>query len=386
MSTPPPKGSYATVVAIAIARIAFGYQVQTVASLAPDLARTFTLDFAAIGTLIGLYMAPGVFVALPVGFLARRFGDFSIAAIGTALMTVGAVLAAAADGPTLIGVGRAVSGCGAVALTVLQGKIIADRFDGARFTTLMGMMTGIFPVGLGIAQITQSRLADAFGWQSAFLAGGVISAVGVVLFVVTWKPLPNAAPRTLSFPSKRECGLVIIASLIWTFYNAAYFNFLAYMPSFLTVHGHSAATADVVMMLATWGNLPAILIGGALAIRFGPTKVFLAGTFFCALSVAGPAFWDAPVFWGAIFGTIASIHGGLIVQIGTLATRPENRAIGMAIFYTTYYIGGSAMPALCGRVADITGDPAGALLAAAILSLLAIPLYYWQRRAMGAPQ
>jgi DHA1 family inner membrane transport protein len=164
-------------------------------------------------------------------------------------------------------------------------------------------------------------------------------------------------------------------------YNAAYFNFLAYMPSFLAARGHSSGTADLVMTLATWGNLPAILIGGALAIRFGPTMVFLAGTILCAISVAGPAFWDMPVLWGAIFGTIASMHGGLIVQIGTLAARPENRAVGMALFYTVYYIGGSILPALCGRAADLTGDPSGALLAAAAVSLLAIPLYVWQRRA-----
>ena len=35
--------------AIALARIGFGYQFQTVASLGPELIRRFGLDYAALG-------------------------------------------------------------------------------------------------------------------------------------------------------------------------------------------------------------------------------------------------------------------------------------------------------------------------------------------------
>lgn len=373
-------GAWGTLAALTLARIAFGFQLQTVASLGPDLVAAFDLDFARLGTLMGLYMAPGVLVALPCGFLARRFGDFAVVTIGLALMVVGALVAGFADGPLMIGIGRAIAGGGAVAMTVLQGKIVADRFTGPRFTTAMGLLVGAFPIGIGLAQVVQPRLAHAFGWPSAFLAGAGVAVAAVLLFAVTWRRLPNAGPRTLAWPSRHEIVLVVVAGLIWTAYNAAYFNFLAYMPSFLAGEGHPIWVADAVMMIATWGNLPAILLGGWLALRYGVTRVFMAGTLLCALSVAGSAVLDVPLVWGAIFGTIASMHGGLIVQLGTLSARPENRAVGMGLFYTTYYAGGTWLPAVCGAAADWKGDPSGAFLAAAAISLLAVPIYLLHRR------
>ena len=51
------------VAAIALARVAFGFQFQTIASMGPELAARFHLEFAALGTLIGLYMLPGIVVS-----------------------------------------------------------------------------------------------------------------------------------------------------------------------------------------------------------------------------------------------------------------------------------------------------------------------------------
>jgi MFS family permease len=67
------------------------------------------------------------------------------------------------------------------------------------------------------------------------------------------------------------------------------------------------------------------------------------------------------------------------MAVGTLSARPENRAVGMGIFYTLYYLGGTFAPALCGLVADIMGQPEGGLLAGAAISALAIPLYLLHR-------
>ena len=46
--------------AIALSRIAFGFQLQTISTLGPDLAKFYGLDYAMLGTLVGVYMAAGV--------------------------------------------------------------------------------------------------------------------------------------------------------------------------------------------------------------------------------------------------------------------------------------------------------------------------------------
>jgi MFS family permease len=79
-----------------LARTAMGFQFQSVASTAPFLIERFGIGYAEIGTLIGLYMLPGVAIALPGGLLGRRFGDRRVCAVGLALMIVGGLLVGAA--------------------------------------------------------------------------------------------------------------------------------------------------------------------------------------------------------------------------------------------------------------------------------------------------
>jgi MFS family permease len=371
-----PTRAMGTLIALTLARIAFGYQVQTVASLGPDLVGAFHIALATLGTLMGLYLLPGVVTAIPYGFLGRRFSECHVVAGGLLLMTGGSLCCAIASGPVGIGAGRALGGAGAVALTVLQGKITADRFAGARFVNAMGLLVGAFPMGIGLAQLTQGRLAHALGWPAAFVAGAVVSVAALLVLVATWREADAGRSRALRWPGRHECLLVIVAGLIWTFYNAGYFNFLAYMPTYLVAHGHPAWEADAVLSLATWGTLPSILLGGALATRFGQHRVFLFGAVLSVIAVGGVFVLDWPLLWGFLFGTLASVHAGIIVAVGTLSARAENRAVGMALFYTTYYLGGFFIPPLCGRAADFFGDPSGAFLCAGLLSALAIPCYF----------
>jgi dipeptide/tripeptide permease len=99
--------------------------------------------------------------------------------------------------------------------------------------------------------------------------------------------------------------------------------------------------------------------------------------------MVGSALTGFPVAWAALLGVVGSIQPGVAMAVGTLSARAEHRAVGMGLFYTIYYVGGTFAPALCGMVADAAGAPEGGLLAAASLSALAIPLYMLHR-AMAA--
>jgi MFS family permease len=363
------------VAAVSLARVAFGYQFQTLASLGPELLERFGLGYASLGGLIGLYMAPGILVALPGGLLGRRYGEGAVVGGGLALMGLGSLVSGLAGGSGQIGAGRLLAGCGAVLLVVMQGKMISDRFPGRAFMPVMGLVLGAFPVGVGLVELTHGPLVRAFGWSGLFLGGAAVAVLALLLFLLGCeRTLPPAGPAW-ALPSRRECGLLVVAGVIWTAYNAGYYGFLSYMPSYLAVRGHSPGLLALVLTVATWSNLPAMVLGGALAARFGNGPVFYAGTLAEIVAVAGPAVLDWPLLWGLLFGTAASLHAGVIIGIGTLSARPENRAVGMGLFYMIYYAGGALLPAMCGRAADLAGDPAGALVAAAVLAGVAVPAY-----------
>src|ERR1700733_9439086 len=76
--------------ALSLARIAFSYQFQTVATIATDMVARFDLNYAQLGGLIGAYNLVGIIAALPLGLLARRFGDRWVLGVGLAMMTGGA--------------------------------------------------------------------------------------------------------------------------------------------------------------------------------------------------------------------------------------------------------------------------------------------------------
>jgi predicted MFS family arabinose efflux permease len=106
-----------------LARTVMGFQFQSIASTAPFLIERFGVGYTEIGTLIGLYMLPGVVFALPGGLLGRRFGDRRLCAAGLALMIVGAVVIGAGDRYAAVFIGRLLSGVGAVLFNLVLAKI-----------------------------------------------------------------------------------------------------------------------------------------------------------------------------------------------------------------------------------------------------------------------
>jgi MFS family permease len=368
--------------ALALARVGFGYQFQTVPTLGPDLVRLFHLDYTTLGTLIGAFMLLGSFAAIPLGMLGRRFGDRLVLGAGLGLMVVGPLVSAVAGGPVEIGVGRSIAGVGAVAMIVLQNKVIADWFHGRHFMLAISISVASYPIGVGLAQLILPSLVHAYGLQAAFISNAVALAVPAGLFLASFRPAPHAAPvpRSFSFPSGRECLLLVIAGLIWTAYTAGYTGYTSYVPSLMAVRGQSLVLTGLVLTIATWGNVPATMVGAGLAARFGGFRIFLLGTLALVVGISGTALLDWPVSLAILIGIVGSFHPGVIMAVGTLSARPGNRAVGMGLFYTTYYVGGTVVPALCGWAADLYGGPEGALLAAAAVSALAIPMYLLHRR------
>jgi MFS family permease len=367
---------------MALARIGFGYQYQTVATLGPDLMRLFRLDYAMLGTLIGSFMLLGGFLALPLGLLARRYGDRLVLGGGLAVMVLGPVVSAAAAGPAGIGIGRSAAGAGAVAMIVLQNKIIADWFTGRRFMWAISVSVAAYPIGIGLAQIILPPLALAYGWPAAFLSDAAPVAAALGLFLASFRPSPHAAPmpRRFSLPGGRECLLLAVAGLIWTAYTAGYSGYTGYVPSLMAARGEGLVLTGLVLTIATWGNVPATLLGAGLAARFGGFRIFLLGTAALVVGMSAAALLDWPVTCAVVVGIVGSFHPGVIMAVGTLSARPENRAVGMGLFYSMYYAGGAVVPAICGWAADMTGGPEGALLAAAAVSALAVPMYLLHRR------
>jgi len=129
------------------ARVGLGFQFQTMGAVGGALTDAFGLDNAQLGMMIGLFMAPGLFLALPAGFSGRFASDRVLAGLGLGALALGSALSAMASGPAGIGFGRVLSGAGFLFATLYFTKMVADWFEGREIATAMSILVMSWPFG-----------------------------------------------------------------------------------------------------------------------------------------------------------------------------------------------------------------------------------------------
>jgi MFS family permease len=353
------------------ARTAMGFQFQSVAATSTHLVEALAIDYAMLGTLIGLYMLPGVVIALPGGMLAGRFGDKQVALLGLALMVLGGVIMAFGDTVVLVGAGRLVTGIGAVLFNVVATKMVTDWFIGREIVTAMAILLASWPLGIGAALLTLSAVAQAMSLTHAMLAPAVfcaVTAIGVALGYrsPSARAKPGAAPLQMIKavrPTAREFRLICFAGLIWTTYNAGYIIVISFAPDYLTELGFSAAGAGLLMSLITWMLLPAVPVLGAVAERIDRPRQVMAITFaITAAAILAVPFLKLPTPLFTITAIAFAMPAGVIMSLPGAILRPESRAIGTGVFFTWYYAGMAGLPPVAGLARDMTGNAAAPVI------------------------
>src|SRR5262245_24151409 len=375
---------------LTFARTAMGFQFQSVAAVSPLLLDQFQMTYAALGTLIGLYLFPGVAVALPGGVLAQRFGDKRGVCIGLAAMTLGGMLMGAVEDSIVLIVGRVISGAGAVVLNVLVTKMVTDWFQGRELVTALGILITSWPLGIAISLVLLPGFANTFSWPIAMYVTAAFTAAALALVAICYRaPMIGQEDQVGRFRfdlTRRELGLATLAGLVWTFYNVGFIILLAFGPEFLFTSGYSAADASAIVSTASWVIIPALPIGAWLAQRIGWADFTMVASFF----LVSIAIWfatraDASIALFAVIGLIFGLPGGLIMTLPGEAVRFERRAIAMGIYFTCYCAGMGVLPALAGYARDLTGNPAaplwvaGAMLIVASLALIQFRFVQSQR-------
>lgn len=364
--------------ALTFARSVMGFQFQSLAAVAPLVIADFHIGYAALGTVVGLYLLPGVAAAIPGGVLAQRFGDKRIVLLGLAAMTLGGVTMASGS-EAWFTAGRMLAGCGAVFLNVLLTKMTTDTFEGREVVTALGVLITSWPLGIALALVTLPPLAVATSWHMTMVAGAALSAIAFVVVAVMYQaPHKHAAATArLQFDlNGRELALAALAGLVWTFYNMAFILVLTFGPAWLIASGDSAAHAGAVVSLVSWLIIPTVPLGAWLAGRAGHpmttmlTFFALAAGAIALLPFAGGSF-ALFVAVGLIFGP----PGGLIMALPGQAAPPERRALALGVYFTVYYIGMGVVPGIAGFARDMTRSAAAPLwLAVAMMALAALAL------------
>jgi MFS family permease len=358
-------------------RTSLGFQFQAMGSTAPEVAGAFGLNLAETGTLIGLFMLPGLFLALPSGYAGRHVGDRRLLAIGLLVMGLGGATAALAAGFGSLALARILGGIGFVIGTVYFSKMVADWFAGRELATAMGMLVVSWPFGIAIGQIAHDWIMIQYHWRVAFAVAGAYSAAAGLALWVGYRAAPGAAgPHGAAAQGgmpRRELALTLIASCAWAFFNAGYLVFLSFAAHALQAGGMPAREAIPVVSAASLLMMLSIPLCGFLADRSGRPDALLYGcstvAVLCMLALPVPGLG---VVACVVFGLVGLGPAGVIMSLTGQAMSPARRAFGMGVFSTTYYAITAPAPAVAGWLVDSSGAPRDALALAALCFALTI--------------
>ena len=369
------------------ARMTMSFQFEAVAALSPLIVQTYGVSIADIGLLIGLYLVPGVVVAIPAGAIAARFGDKRVIGLSMILMLIGGAMIGWCPSWNWWVAGRVLSGIGGVVINIVMTKLLMDWFVGREISTAMGIFINSWPLGIALSLLTMPGLAAIGGLPLAWAAVVSVIALGLLMFGAVYHAPPDAvAVATRIKVSRLPYLALFLAAAVWALYNAALLVVFSFGPAFLTQRGWEltlASSATSVFIIATAIAVP---IGGIIADRTGRRNtVIVASLLGYALllpfALVAPDGMVPVIFVGV--GLIFGLGAGPIVTLPSVILKPEARAFGTGVYYSIYYALMMSAPTLGGAIAEGTGNLGATFIFGALLVVLAAGTLGLFRRITG---
>jgi benzoate transport len=158
-----------------------GLDILSYANAQLTLSRDWGIDpqtMGAVGSAVLVGMMAGSIVTAP---FADAIGRRKVLLVALALIAAGMFGAAASGSVTELVTARFVTGCG------IGGVVPAMAAFAAEFTPLRSrnfsvtLVQGGYTLGAALTGVVASWLIPAFGWQSLFVLGGVLSLAGIAV-------------------------------------------------------------------------------------------------------------------------------------------------------------------------------------------------------------
>jgi predicted MFS family arabinose efflux permease len=361
-------------------RTGLGFQFQTLGSVSDSLVATLGFSYAQIGTLIGLFMLPGLVLALPAGYLGRWLPDRVLVGLALLCLAGGGAVASLAQGFGQLALGRVAAGAGFVISTIYFTKMTADWFAGKDLATAMGMLVMSWPLGIAMGQIGHAWIDLHFNWRMAFAVAAAYCALGAAAMFMLYRP-PGTPRLMQSGPigpigpiglPRRELQLTLLAATVWGLFNAGYIVYLSFAPRVLVAAGYGPAQAAAVISLASWVMIFSGALGGRIADRSGKGAAML----YICTAVAGLALLllrqgSLAIGLSLLFGLFGGAPAGVIMALTGEAMAPQRRAFGMGVFFSLYFVIMTLGPPLAGWLFDRSGDAFTPILFAVALFVAA---------------
>lgn len=320
-----------------------------------------------IGLLMSMFTVMGVVLAFPAGWIINRIGIKASMLITAGAFVLGAAIGAFATDANVMLVGRFIEGVGAGLGVVVAPAAITAVVPRKKLGLAMGAYGTVFPIGNVLAMNLTPAIYASFGWQAAWWAGAIISAIGFVLILFMFR-LPSQESMDASGdavtssaskirPDWLGIAMCAVAFGVWNFIWGGAFNFY---PAFLQQDhildiASSGFISSIPMFLMIFLAPLSGIVSDKLGTRKGLIVFCFVGTavmFLIAFSKIMPLVY--------VFVVVQSIFAvcvttGVYSLVPELARNPKTQAYGISLVTFLQNIGMLVGSAVFGPVSNALG-------------------------------
>ena len=129
----------------------FAIIYQSIPPILGMLIDALQISYAQAGSLMSLFTLPAIFLAIPGGLMADRYGSKVVGGVALTAMVLGTAIATQSSSYWVLGLGRLVAGTGSMVILMLVPKIITSWFRDQELGLSMGVQMTAMPMGTIIA-------------------------------------------------------------------------------------------------------------------------------------------------------------------------------------------------------------------------------------------
>lgn len=351
----------------------------------PLYAQTFAVSTALVGFLLTAQMLPRVFVNVPAGQLADRWGAHRMLVVAAAVVTASAIAGGLVNSYWLLLLTRLLQGIGTGISQTAGFTYAATLSTPANRARFISLYQGSFLLGAGIGPIIGGFVAEYYGFRMPFFLYAAV-AIGIGLWIYWRLPDPRRVAQRDQVVRRRPpfiqafrqvigirgVLLVSLLGMVGGVTRGASRNMA--IPLQGDALGLSEGQIGLVLSAAFFMTFIALFLVGTLADRVGRKAVIIPSWLAMALAVAlmgslsgfGP-YVGSVVLFGLAFGIGIPVPAVYVAD----AAGDDNQGTAIGVFRSFTDMGAVIGPLLMGWIIDLADIGAG-LLANAVLILVAV--------------
>ena len=250
------------------------FSLESIPPLLIKIESVFNIGAGTAGLLTSFIVIPGLFMAIPAGFLINKQGFRTIGFLSLICISLGNLVIALSTSFFLLLCGGFMMGFGSCFLTIGTAAMIANWFKSKELGLAMGIFSIGYPLATIIAFLTVPLMQLSLGWHSSFYLNAIIAILCSLFFLVTVKDTGLVVESRMKSNSTvemfTEYRLVWKIGLIWLLYSMASAAFVTWAPSILSIYKNlSILSASLFSSLFLVSELLFIPFYGWASDRYG---------------------------------------------------------------------------------------------------------------------